>query len=318
MRRKRVAVIGAAIPAGAAITGVVFMFVPEPPSKTIWAPLPEVVDRAAPVLPSPSSTITIKGLGLTGMRVFEHPSDPVKLGAYRTDKSLYLRKGERFVEVDIRGGEVALAPDGRRVATLKSRTLRLLADGKTSVIRLPAPAQRPIWSRDGRSLLLTARDGFIVVDPQTREATLIKAAGDTEYYSWLPDGSGVLSGAGGGVRFRDLAGRETRVLPWTGRPIGVDAFSPSGDRFVTYCPSVNVYCVWNAADGNRVASLLPTYERSRHTLYGWFDEARLFGGWSGRSGTMDLWGGERRTLTDLELDSPDDPGPQLFYATGAQ
>ncbi|WP_433512548.1 hypothetical protein ACQP2T_53975 [Nonomuraea sp. CA-143628] len=271
---RRPLVLGAAAVAIAlASAGGVSLLWPDPAPGSPYSPLPSYVAASAlpGPLPSPNTTVTVPG---TSLRLLEHPADPVRLVAYRIGDETQVRGPSGFTGLGIPGAEVAMSPDGNWWAVVVGTEIRFTDPAMREAfrVRLSGHLERPVWSPDGRRLLVTVRGtGFSSVDLATRSASaVVRVSGDTGQYSWLPGGSGVAAGAaGGGIRFRDLRGRELRVMNWVGRPYGGGAFSPSGDRFVTWCPSGGDVCVWDARDGTRLASL------GDSTIYGWWDDTHL-------------------------------------------
>jgi hypothetical protein len=118
------------------------------------------------------------------------------------------------------------------------------------------------WSRDGRQVLITERPvggdkGFAIVDAGTLEVSFVPQAdihvGEVNNlglrYLWAPDGQEVAltesTGVGdeaqaavvSGIRFYNLAGNLTRVVPVSAALTSEAGFSPDGSRMALQDPS---------------------------------------------------------------------------------
>ncbi|WP_214107661.1 TolB family protein, partial [Acrocarpospora catenulata] len=284
-----------------------------------------VAASAEPPPPAPpTSRVEVPGLDMT---LLENPADPTRLTAYRVGADTYVRDGAEFTKLSIKNAEPALSPDGRTLALF---TPAALVVGDYAVDLTPyGGVLRPTWSRDGKQLLLTAvtkdetPSGFLLVDPVARKTTHVDTDDETTegegHYAWLPDGSGVVigyrAGKRHGLRVRGLDGSGQKLLHWVGETYGRRMYSPSGQRFVTFCPSGGSFCAWDTATGVRQASVAVFYQNA--LLYGWYDDAHLIVA-DPREKThkivaMDLRGRPQRVLA--EIAAKDDTDDLLLYYT---
>ncbi|GAA0396576.1 hypothetical protein Acor_49400 [Acrocarpospora corrugata] len=253
--------------------------------------LSTVSASAEPTPPAePTSRIKVPGLDMT---LLEDPSDVTTLTAYRKGEDTYVRDGAfgAFTKLPVKNAEPVLAPDGRTLAVYTPAAIAFTGERPFTVSLEPYGAtERPTWSRDGKRLLLTALadgrpTGFVLIDLATQKAALVdtddESTGGEFQYAWLPDGTGVAIGyqverdgkARHGIRFRGLDGTVLRSMHWVGESYGRRMFSPSGDRFVTICPSGGTFCLWDSTTGVRLSSIGIFYTDG--ALTGWFDDAHL-------------------------------------------
>ncbi|WP_182887670.1 protein kinase family protein [Microbispora sp. H10885] len=312
-----------------------------PVPVAISPPALEIVS-AAPDPPTPPAATTRLPVPGVRMTLHESPQDATRMAAYRVGRNTYLRTADAFGRLETPDVEALPSSGGSWLALFTaapenakagseggSVEFRDQRGGLRFTLRPAAPGgrlYRPTWSPDGTRLLLSVvagedtPTGFVVLDPAKRTSSYVDTPDENEQgegaYAWLPDGSGVAVGyvteRRHGVRFRDLAGRRTRDLPWVGRSVGRRMFSPSGRVFVTYCPSGGTLCLWDTAGGGRRVSIGIFF--AGYALLGWYDDAHLIvldpSGDSHRIVVMDGRGREQRVLA--EIAAADDTDDLLF------
>ncbi|WP_169984634.1 protein kinase family protein [Microbispora sp. H10836] len=302
---------------------------------TASPPPVEVVSAAAdpPAPPVATTRLTVPGVRMT---LLENPRDAVRLTAYRVGPDTYLRTENAFAKLETPDAEPLASPGGAWLALFlmkeNSVEFRDPRDGARFTLTPAVPGGklgRPVWSPDGTRLLLSVvigkstPTGFVVLDPAKRTSSYVDTQDESRQgvgtYAWLPDGSGVAVGhatkTGYGVRFLDLAGRQTRDLPWVGLSVGRHLFSPSGRLLLTYCPSGGTLCLWDAATGVRLHSIAIFFPGS--AFLDWYDDAHLLVTDPSREEhqvvVMDTRGREQRALADIA--AADDTDDLLFYYT---
>lgn len=264
--------------------------------------------------------------GTGNMKYREKTGDPVRLAAYGLGtKRTYLRSatGTSFAwEKTL--SEVSVSP-GRRLTAGVPGAYRsgydslIVTDrttGRSSRIRTvkkPMTASYASWSRDGKRVALTVEQkvsgtwrvlGFTVVDVTAKSARTVRVSGlsrDAGFW-WSPDGN-LVSMYGKGLRvYRASDGAVVRTYANVGRPTGPeDAFSPSGKRLTTWCPSrfKEQLCLVDAATGTiaRRVNVRP------EALFGWWDESHVIAvmahGTDHRLAVLDLNGKATRVLADV-------------------
>jgi hypothetical protein len=287
---------GVAVAVASAVTGhLVADRVIVAPAAVAVAPSVSLPDLSATasgpaVLPAPAATVRATGVGLT---LHEHPSDPLRIVAYRNERGTWLRSGKdgEFVEAGVRAEDVAAAPNGSWFALLGKSEVTLVArvTGERFTVKVPKRSISPVWDRGSSRLLLTltakGKDrpptGFAVVDAATRAVRTVdtderrhKGSGA---FGWMPAGDQVAvsytSGSDTGLRIRDLEGRQVRTMSWTGASIGRGLTSPSGRLLMTDCPSGGSQCAWDPTTGARVATYVNTIKSAEN--WGWYDDDHL-------------------------------------------
>lgn len=287
---------GVAVAVAAAVTGhLVADRVIVAPAAVAVAPSISLPDLSATAsgpatLPAPATTTRATGIGLT---LHEHPSDPLRIMAYRNERGTWLRSGKdgEFVEAGVKAEDVAAAPNGAWYALLAKTEVTLIAraSGERFTLRVPERSISPVWDRGSSRLLLTltgkGKDrpptGFAVVDAATRTVRTVdtderrhKGSGA---FGWMPSGDQVAvsytSDSGTGLRIRDLEGRPVRTMPWTGASIGRGLLSPSGRLVMTDCPSGGSQCAWDPTTGARTATYVNAIKGAEN--WGWYDDDHL-------------------------------------------
>ncbi|NRQ40714.1 hypothetical protein HII36_54250 [Nonomuraea sp. NN258] len=251
-------------------------------ATSVSVPVIETTGVGPSALASPATTTQAPGIGLT---LHEHSSDPSRIVAYRNERGVWLRGGQggAFTEAGVPADDVAASPDGAWLAVQSGTGVMLVGrgDGRRFAVQVPSGAVSPTWDRASSRLLFTVSGkgttGFAVLDVATRQVTTVVTEGDVGPYAWTPGGDGVVagydSGDGDGLRFRDLRGRQTRTMPWTGASLGRMLFSPSGRLMLTTCPSGGSYCAWDAATGVRVATYVNSIKGAE--MWGWYGDDHL-------------------------------------------
>ncbi|MFD0662989.1 protein kinase domain-containing protein [Thermocatellispora tengchongensis] len=265
-----------------------------------------------------------------GATLYEHPDDGVRFTSYLQYKHPYrafVRAPSGEFEPVGSIEEPVLSPDGTWVALnpgLKFHNsdrdhigfTNLTTGEKFTVNTVKKPNQTvfPIWSRDGRRLLLSAVDekreyvlGFVLVDVAARTATVVRTEWTDDgslIFTFTPDGTvarGYSTGDSHGIQFYDLSGKVIRTMNWVGKPRYRDWYSPSGKLFATICPKVVDVCVWNATTGTRVATVPIPDDVG---LLGWFNEDHLLietrkKGGRGEIKIVNFVGEVKRVLADI-------------------
>ncbi|MGN9845045.1 TolB family protein [Nonomuraea sp. H19] len=243
-----------------------------------------------------TADVTLPGTG--GVKYLERAGDPVRLTAYGLGTGrTYLRSaaGGTFAwEKTLT--EVSVAPGGRLAAGVPAAyrsgydTLVVTdrTTGKSTRIRTvkkPLTASYASWSRDGKKVALTVEQkiggtwrarGFTVVDVAAKTARTVGISGLSSGagFWWSPDGN-LVARHGTGLRlYRPSDGAVMRTLAGVGLPTGPeDAFSPSGRRLATWCPSgpKGQLCLADPITGTiaRRMSVRP------EAVFGWWDESHL-------------------------------------------
>ncbi|WP_188193063.1 TolB family protein [Nonomuraea sp. SYSU D8015] len=236
--------------------------------------------------------------GTGGMKYQEKTGDPVRLTAYGLGTGrAYLRaaKGAAFAwEKGL--SEVSVAPGGRLAAGVptgyRSGYDALVVTDRTTgtstrirTVKKPLTASYASWSRDGTKVALTVEQkvsgkwrvlGFTVVDVAAKKARTVRVSGLSAQagFWWSPDGN-LVSRHGTGLRFhRPSDGAVVRTLPGVGLPTGPeDAFSPSGRRLATWCPSRlrERLCLVDPIAG-RIAQRVDVRPEA---VFGWWDESHV-------------------------------------------
>nr|WP_240973264.1 PQQ-binding-like beta-propeller repeat protein [Nonomuraea sp. FMUSA5-5] len=237
----------------------------------------------------------------------------------------YLQDGRPYVwrqTAYVRLGHVmeALSPDGAWAAKTEDAYLSrgrdpvTLLDTATRTVRrigtvqAPRGVAYPVWSPDGRQLLLTASKagtiiGFVIVDLRTMKPRFVpveKGDGYSGAFRWGGDAATVAVQAGPAdaddedhrdVAFFDLHGRLRHRFKNVGRLLDAQNWaSPAGRSFATRCPKPPGWtCVWRTTDGAPAARLPFDPE----AFVSWHTENSLLG-WHSLSS-----GGEGLMVTDL-------------------
>ncbi|TMR91392.1 TolB family protein [Nonomuraea basaltis] len=251
---------------------------------------------APAVAPSTQADLTLPGTG--GMKYGEKADDPVRLTAYGLGtKQTYLRArtGNAFAR-EKSLTEVSVAPGGRLAAGVpaayRSGYDSLLVTDRTTgeagrirTVKKPLTASYASWSRDGTKVALTVEQkvsgkwrvlGFTVVDVVAKAARTVRIPGlsaDAGFW-WSPDGN-LVTRHGTGLRLhRPSDGAVMRTLADVGLPTGPeDAFSPSGKRLATWCPTrfTEQLCLVDPLAG-KIAQRVNVRPEA---LFGWWDESHV-------------------------------------------
>jgi hypothetical protein len=234
--------------------------------------------------------------GTGGVKYHEKVGDPIQLTAYGLGtKRTYLRKGTAFAR-EKSLSEVSVAPGGRLsagvprgyrsgydVLVVTDRTTG--ASTRIRTVKKPLTASYASWSRDGTKVALTVEQkvsgkwrvlGFTVVDVAAKTARTVRVPGlsaDAGFW-WSPDGN-LVARHGTGLRLhRPSDGAIVRTLAGVGLPTGPeDAFSPSGKRLATWCPSrfTEQLCLVDPITG-KIAQRVNVRPEA---LFGWWDESHV-------------------------------------------
>ncbi|MBF8192238.1 hypothetical protein ITP53_42475 [Nonomuraea sp. K274] len=256
------------------------------------------------------------------MKYREKAGDPVRLSAYGLGtRRTYLRSvtGDTFAwEKSL--SEVSVSPGNRLTAGVprayrKGYDALLVTDrttGRTTTVRTvekPLTASYASWSRDGKKVALTVERkvggtwrvlGFTVVDVAAGTARTVRLPGLSANagFWWSPDGN-LVTPHGAGLRVhRASDGAVVRTLPDAGLPTGPgDAFSPSGRRLATWCPSrfKEHLCLVDPVAGRIVQRVNVRPE----ALFGWWDENHVIAVVAHRLAVLDLNGRTARVLATL-------------------
>ncbi|MFF4623050.1 outer membrane protein assembly factor BamB family protein [Nonomuraea jabiensis] len=272
--------------------------------------------RAPVTLPTaPSRRVGLSRLPGTKVTVAQEVTAPPVVAAYLLDGHPYVREKGSFTRL---GTKVhALSPSGawgaRTTEKYPSRgrdPVTILDTAKRSVRRIPtvkAPmgVATPVWSPDGRRLLLTATDGgtitgFVIIDLATMRPRFVRVTHGDRYsgaFRWGGDARTVAVQSGPesddesaeddlDVTFFDLDGTVDRRLQNVGKLIdGLNWTSPSGLLFATHCPGrTSQTCLWRTANGARTARI--PFEPD--ALVSWYGEERLLGWHALDSGEQSL------------------------------
>lgn len=223
-------------------------------------------------------------------------------------------------------GAVAVSRTGRlavldtRSPTVPATRIGLIDDITRPVVRwvgLPSPVRDPVWSPDGRRVLMTmmdenARVGFVILDATTwtQSWTGFRAdeglGGGAAAVYWDPSGTSVVGAVSVGVDDTTGApawgmqwwrpdGTVLRTVPTEGVPVtsGKQLLSPSGRRVAAQVDRDGT-AVLDARTG-KVTRELGTAPRA---VYGWRDDDHLVVQTATR---IELWGldGSRAPYVDL-------------------
>jgi hypothetical protein len=265
--------------------------------------------------------------GTDGMKYREIAGDPVRLTAYGLGtKRTYLRAatGNAFAwEKTL--SEVSAAPGGRLTAgvpaSYNSGFDTLIVTDRTTgtstrirTVKKPLTASYASWSRDGKKVALTVEQkvsgtwrvlGFTVVDVAAKSARAVRISGLSRNagFWWSPDGN-LVSMFGTGLRvYRAADGAVLRTYTGAGLPTGPeDAFSPSGKRVATWCPSrfKEQLCLVDFVSG-KIAQRVNVRPEA---LFGWWDDTHVIAVMAGQGGAyrvsvLDLGGKVTRVLADV-------------------
>ncbi|ETK31312.1 hypothetical protein MPTA5024_35695 [Microbispora sp. ATCC PTA-5024] len=215
---------------------------------------------------------------------------------------------------------VAVSPDGRRALGAGSylddngcETFDVIDRRSGTVLHLSVPSVcKPLnggyfaWSPDGTKAVQLVfkkkRTGFLTIDAlkgTTRYVPLPNSYEDS-YFTWTPDGVHVLAYDDARLRFLRPDGKNVKTYSGLGvLAEGAHAFSPSGTRFVTYCPSSSGMCLWHTRTGKSAGRVgFPADD-----MYGWWDEKHLVvrkeTGKNFQAVVIDLSGKVTRVLADI-------------------
>ncbi|MGW4796321.1 TolB family protein [Nonomuraea sp. NPDC004297] len=278
---------------------------------------------ALAVLPA-RADLTLPGTG--GVKYREQADDPVRLAAFGLGtKHTYLRSatGNAFTW-DKALSEVSVSPGNRWTAGVAA-AYRSGNDGlvvteratgrvsRISTVKKPLTASYVSWSRDGRRVALTVERkvsgtwqalGFTIVDVVSKTARTVRVSGLSARagFWWSPDGD-LVSRHGTGLRvYRVSDGAVLRTWAGVGLPTGPeDAFSPSGKRLMTWCPSRldDDLCLVDPATGKIVQQVAARPK----AVFGWWDESHVIAvlpqGGAYRLSVLDLRGKVTRVLAAL-------------------
>jgi hypothetical protein len=257
-----------------------------------------VIAEAALALSLAISAAPVDLPGTGGMKYRENAGDPVQLTAYGLGtKRTYLRSvtGAAFAwEKTL--SEASVAPGGRLVAGVpaayRSGYDAVVVTDRTTgastpirTVKKPLTASYASWSRDGKKVALTVEQkvsgrwrvlGFTVVDVTAKSARTVRIPGlsASAGFWWSPDGN-LVSRHGAGLRlYRPSDGAVMRTLAGVGLPTGPeDAFSPSGKRLTTWCPSrfKEQLCLVDPIAG----TIARRVDVRPEAVFGWWDESHV-------------------------------------------
>ncbi|MEU7748745.1 hypothetical protein [Nonomuraea sp. NPDC049158] len=271
------------------------LLAPASPADAARAASTAAAAGTAGLLTAQADTLPLPGVSV---KYQEKVGDPVRLSSYGLGtKSTYLRAktGNTFINQPTLS-EAAVSPDAATVAGVPksyragydSLLLTDRASGQTRRVRTvkkPLAASYISWSRDGKRVALTVEQkvggkwrtvGFTVVDVVAGTARTVRPAGlDGSADFWWSPGGDLVARFGDGLRtYRASDGAALRTFAGIGLPTGPeDAFSPSGSRLTTWCPTrfKEQLCLVNPATG-KIASRVAV---SPEMLWGWWDESHV-------------------------------------------
>jgi hypothetical protein len=236
--------------------------------------------------------------GTSGVKYREKAGDPVRLAAYGLGtRRTYVRSatGNAFTwEKSL--SEVSVSPGNRWTAGVpaayRSGYDHLVVTDRTTgrassirTVKKPMTASYVSWSRDARRVALTVERkvsgrwrvlGFTVVDVVSKTARTVRISGLSAEagFWWSPDGN-LVSRHGAGLRlYRPSDGAVMRTLAGVGLPTGPeDAFSPSGKRLTTWCPSrfKEQLCLVDPIAG----TIARRVDVRPEAVFGWWDESHV-------------------------------------------
>lgn len=267
-------------------------------SLALLTPIAELPIAELPAAELPTAQADTLPLPGVSVKYLEKAGDPVRLSSYGLGtKSTYLRArtGNTFAQQQTLS-EAAVSPDAATVAGVPksyqagydSLLLTDRASGKgrrVRTVKKPLAASYISWSRDSKRVALTVEQkvggkwravGFTVVDVVTGTARTVRPAGlDGAADFWWSPGGDLVARFGDGLRtYRASDGATLRTFAGVGLPTGPeDAYSPSGSRLTTWCPSrfKEQLCLVNPATG-KIASRVAV---SPEMLFGWWDESHV-------------------------------------------
>ncbi|MFI6919968.1 hypothetical protein ACIBIZ_08440 [Nonomuraea spiralis] len=236
-----------------------------------------------------------------GVVLHEQNGDPWRVTAFSKEvsssrRAAYLRSSSGISFVKKKGyGELEPAPKGGKVAGVPysspgafNSVVIFDSAGKAkriSTVRKLLNATTPMWTRDGRKLVLSIQKdeistvGFVIVDTVTgtSKAVMVRGVDPLSSFQWTPDGKYLVAGIAdpyAGVRVYRQDGRTHRTLRKIGFMQGQDSFSPSGKQLLTLCLSAKAsnYCLWDFKSGKLVKRVNDNGMRS---TIGWWDDQHL-------------------------------------------
>ncbi|MEU7862083.1 WD40 repeat domain-containing protein [Nonomuraea sp. NPDC049141] len=233
-----------------------------------------------------------------GVVLHEQDGDPWRVTAFSKEvsssrRAAYLRSSDGNTFMARKGyGELQPAPKGGKVAGVPysspgayNSVVIFDSAGRAKrirTVRKPLNTTRPIWTRDGRKLVLSIQKdgietvGFVIVDPVTGTSKAVTVRSVHEYatFQWTPDGKYLVAGISdpyAGVRVYRQDGHTVRTLRKIGIMHGTDSFSPSGKRLLTLCVyTENRFCLWDFKTGKLVKHV-----NENGPAIGWWDDQHL-------------------------------------------
>jgi eukaryotic-like serine/threonine-protein kinase len=320
-------ILGAgALVAAVAVTVAVLFARPAPKAVPVPTPTPPA-PRTGPMALTSTSELKLPNSKIT---LYENPADPAWVSSYHdkregADGSTYVRDpatgafaffgNVQEPIVSPGGGYVASLP-GSRVARPDFETIVLRDrvtgwNGEIRTVDKPSTLFSPVWSVDGRRLLVTVYDtsrspavvtGFVILDPATRSLTLRKTeGGGAGAFEWGSGDTVLHLATDEVIRVFDLRSGLRRTFRGLGEllPGGV-ARTSKGVVFATACPNKSRYvCFWDETAGSAKGDVrLPKGASFR----GWFDEkhfmATVTDGKATKVVMMDLGGRAVRVLAE--------------------
>ncbi|MEU8316970.1 PQQ-binding-like beta-propeller repeat protein [Nonomuraea sp. NPDC048881] len=251
---------------------------------------------------APSRRLTLVHLPGTRVTLAQPAVGPSPVAAYLLDGHPYVRERQTFTRLDPTmdalspngawGARVtdAYPSHGRDPVTILDTATR--STRKVPTVEAPMGVDYPVWSPDGRNLLLTAKDagtitGFVVIDLAAMRSRFVRIRHGGRYagsFRWGADSSTVAVQSGQeddieedqlDVTFFTLGGTVEHRYKDVGKLLDRQNWtSPSGRIFTTRCvrPAGQI-CAWRVEDG----ALLAQIPANPDSFVAWYDESHILG-----------------------------------------